>query len=440
MSKMPVFIINPAFMPIRNHNHRFTVLVGGSGSGKSYSGTQHVLLRFLTEPGCNVIFARKVAREIRGSCFALVQQILNTLPGHGCKIRTSNMVIDAPNGNRMYFVGLNDREGIKSVTFTNGIAEIIVAEEASQFLKEDIDQLNLRLRGNTGIKKEFHLWLNPINITHWIKIWFFDKKAYDAFLHRSTYKDNLFIDDEYKKILLAYKDNDYYLYTVYALGEWGSLDENNVIIQQRVLLEAANQKIADPAPGGLNIGIDVARFGDDKAVIYYKKGMKVFDPISYDKSSTTLLKDKAIELVTLFRAKHGEKLLCIINVDVTGVGAGVVDQLVEWKKKNKIKRVKINAINFGGKAKDEDKYANTVTEMYFELGETLENEYVDLPYHSDTINEAGTRCYEVDNKSRLKIEPKEIFKKRLAHSPDFADALALCVYVPKMEKNWSDIF
>ena len=39
----------------------------------------------------------------------------------------------------------------------------------------------------------------------------------------STYKDNKFLDDDYKELLESYKDTDPYYYDVYCLGNWGVL-------------------------------------------------------------------------------------------------------------------------------------------------------------------------------------------------------------------------
>ena len=39
----------------------------------------------------------------------------------------------------------------------------------------------------------------------------------------STYLDNDFLDDDYKKLLESYKETDEYYYNVYALGNWGVL-------------------------------------------------------------------------------------------------------------------------------------------------------------------------------------------------------------------------
>ena len=62
---------------------------------------------------------------------------------------------------------------------------------------------------------------NPVNVNHWLKKRFFDKKDKKAKVLKTTYKDNKFIEAEYKEKLEAFKETDPYYYAVYCLGEWG---------------------------------------------------------------------------------------------------------------------------------------------------------------------------------------------------------------------------
>ena len=69
---------------------------------------------------------------------------------------------------------------------------------------------------------------------HWIKTELIDNGA--TFL-KTTYKDNRFIDENYKKELESYKQKDPYYYTVYCLGEWGVLGasvSDAAIVSERI--------------------------------------------------------------------------------------------------------------------------------------------------------------------------------------------------------------
>ena len=60
---------NACFMPLFLDQHRFLVLCGGGGSGKSIFAGRKVLERVTTEPGHRWLVCRKVARTLRQSCW-----------------------------------------------------------------------------------------------------------------------------------------------------------------------------------------------------------------------------------------------------------------------------------------------------------------------------------------------------------------------------------
>lgn len=57
---------NEAFLPLFFDQHRYLVLKGGGGSGKSIFVGRKVLERVTSEPGHRWLVTRKVARTLRG--------------------------------------------------------------------------------------------------------------------------------------------------------------------------------------------------------------------------------------------------------------------------------------------------------------------------------------------------------------------------------------
>jgi hypothetical protein len=51
---------------------------------------------------------------------------------------------------------------------------------------------------------------------------FFIHERPDSTIHNSTYRDNKFLDDQYRRQLESYKERNPYYYQVYVLNEWGS--------------------------------------------------------------------------------------------------------------------------------------------------------------------------------------------------------------------------
>lgn len=209
---------NDTFWPLFRDHSRYLVLCGGGGSGKSIFAGRKLLERVTSEPGHRWLVCRKVAKTLADSCFAQLRgQIAESYPDAGAKILSGELEIRFANGSIILFAGLDDVEKLKSIYNITGIW----IEEASELTEADFNQLDIRLRGETKYYKQIILSFNPISITHWLKRRFFDTQDPRATTHRSTYKDNRFLDDEAIRTLEAFKDSDPYYYQVYCLGEWG---------------------------------------------------------------------------------------------------------------------------------------------------------------------------------------------------------------------------
>ena len=178
---------------------RFLILYGGAGSGKSYAAAQKILTRILSEAPHKILVIRKVAATLRHSVYALFKELIyNEGLEAFFKFNESSLEItNTLNNNKIIFKGLDDPEKIKSIA---GITSIWV-EEATELLENDLEQLNLRLRGPTEHYKQIIITFNPVSAHHWLKRRFFDRKKDDVYFLKTTYKDNPFIDPEYKEQL-----------------------------------------------------------------------------------------------------------------------------------------------------------------------------------------------------------------------------------------------
>jgi phage terminase large subunit len=174
-------------------------------------------------------------------------------------------------------------------------------------------------------------------------------------------------------------------------------------------------------------GNDVARFGDDSTVLFPRLGGYVEKAQAWGKTATDITADRIVEAINLddWRAH--------IKVDDTGVGGGVVDQLMRHLRENPHYHYTVMPINFSEGTTNPKKYFNLRSEMFWNLREQFYNHKIAIPPDEDLMAELSAIRYEYGGKERnlIKIEEKADTKKRLQHSPDRADALMLAFARPQ---------
>lgn len=161
------------------------------------------------------------------------------------------------------------------------------------------------------------------------------------------------------------------------------------------------------------LGCDVARFGTDHTVFYH--GYKNHFWCDHDRQGQDLM-----ETAGHVKRRSDDGIPPPqIRLDDTGLGGGVTDRCREQK-------VRITAINFGSKAKDEEHYQNARTEMYFNLRERFRLGDIAIdPQDKELVRDLSVIKMKQLSNGQVKIEDKAEQKRKLGYSPDRADALAL---------------
>lgn len=224
---------NPVFRSADQSKKRYIVMKGSAGSGKSVDTAQNYILRLMKDKGRNLLCVRKSDVTNRDSTFAELQGAIFRLFGDRYqrywRINSSAMVMECRhNRNQIIFRGMNDdkqREKLKSITFKRGKLTDVWIEEATELTQADFEIIDDRLRGELpeGQFYQLRLTFNPVSSSHWIKAVFFDRADPDVLTHHSTYRDNRFIDEAYKRRMERRKEVDPEGYRIYGLGEWGEV-------------------------------------------------------------------------------------------------------------------------------------------------------------------------------------------------------------------------
>lgn len=161
------------------------------------------------------------------------------------------------------------------------------------------------------------------------------------------------------------------------------------------------------------LGVDPARFGDDRSVIFPRQGLQAFDPVILHGIDNMALAGRVASRIADWQPDA-------VFIDA-GNGAGVIDRLRQLGHN-------IVEVNFGGKASD-PRYVNKRAEMWFSLRDWLRSGGA-TPRLQDLRQDLAAPIYWYDAAQRLALEPKDDIKARGLPSPDLGDALALTFAFP----------
>lgn len=205
------------------------------------------------------------------------------------------------------------------------------------------------------------------------------------------------------------------------------------LVHQATQREATAQ-VFDP----MILGVEVARFGDDEAGIFYRKGRDArtfHNPQDWFRHIDTMqFASRVAERAEAFKADG-------VFIDGGGVGGGVVDRCRQLRVQN------IFDIQFGGKADravipgtDESMvgYVNKSSEMWGQMRGWLKTG--SIPDDPVLVSQLTSRRYAFvtrDGRDVIALEPKDAMRARGLGSPDRADALCLTFAYPIQQHRYA---
>ena len=170
------------------------------------------------------------------------------------------------------------------------------------------------------------------------------------------------------------------------------------------------------------IGVDVARFGDDRTVIVVRQGRAMRGPpIILRGADTVEVAGRVAKLAAELRADA-------VFVDATGGhGVGVIDILRQA-------HLRVLEVHFSGSPNDPT-FFNKRSEIWWLAADWVKQ--ASLPLLPDIVREFCEPTYSLQG-GKLRLEEKEQIKSRLGYSPDIVDALACTFSMPIMPTERPD--
>ena len=161
------------------------------------------------------------------------------------------------------------------------------------------------------------------------------------------------------------------------------------------------------------LGVDPARFGDDRSVIFPRQGLFAMPPLVYRGIDNMALADKVAQQIERFQPDA-------VFIDA-GNGSGVIDRLRQLHHD-------VIEVHFSG-APSQARYLNKRAEMWFEMRDWLRAGGV-IPNIVDLKQDLAAPTYRFTPADRIQLESKDDIKARGLPSPDLGDALALTFAFP----------
>ena len=171
------------------------------------------------------------------------------------------------------------------------------------------------------------------------------------------------------------------------------------------------------------LGVDPARFGDDRSVIFSRQGLVALPPI-------VLRGVDNMDLASRVAARIAEWRPDAVFIDA-GNGSGVIDRLRQL-------RHEVVEVHFGGKPID-DQYVNKRTEMWSAMADWLRLGGA-IPDDVSLKQDLAAPTYSFNAKGQRMLESKDQLKARGMPSPDLGDALALTFAAPVAPKTAREMF
>ena len=234
---------------------------------------------------------------------------------------------------------------------------------------------------------------------------------------RFSSNDSPIVDDGYTDRIIEKHGRDSDEYSIRVLGEFPKADAIDDAGYVPLILEEDIKQINGMEfVGDIVMGLDPAGEGRDETIWLARDRFKARIIATEKISNSKSIAQKTLTLMQFYNIRPEN-----IYVDSFGIGANVSQEMA-------IEGFRINPINTGDKAYDQNRYTNLRAESFWKAKEWIRTggEFI----RDDRWKELLYIRYRNNLGGRLQIMPKGDMKKKLGKSPDVPDALSMTFIAP----------
>jgi hypothetical protein len=397
--------VRAQFLELFETDKRWLCVVAHRRAGKTYASLQRLVIKALQFPRADGRFGyvAPFLKQARQVAWDYLVAFTKELPG--AQVRESDLSVTLPNGVRIRLYGADNADALRG-TYFDGVVIDEVADfrpfvwgEVLRPALADRKGWALFIGTPKGVNLFYEIWQNALRSDEWV-----------AVMLRAS-ETGLVDADELRQARETMSDNQYR--QEFECDFQANADDVLVgieLVEQACQLHYQEPQYRD-APR--IIGVDVARFGDDRSVIMRRQGLAAFAPKILPDVDNMELAAHVAGMIDTWQPDA-------VFVDA-GRGEGVIDRL------RQLGHSPIE-INFGGKPLN-PRYTNRRSEMWGEMAAWLKAGGAipdDLQLKSDLV----VVTYSFNAAGKMQLVPKDKLKERGLPSPDVADALALTFAQP----------
>lgn len=390
--------------------HRFAVIVAHRRFGKTVGMVNQLIKDAL---GCELItpqfaYIAPFRNQAKRIAWNYLKYYTSVVPG--VKINETELYVEFPStipaatGARIYIVGA-DKPDVLRGTYWDGV----VLDEYAQMKPEMWTEI---LRPALADRKGYAFFIGtPKGQNAFYDLYQKAKKSKKWYTYLSRVDESGVLDADEIEMMkedMTEAEIRQELYCDFTASA------SDVVIPIDLVTESAGRKLTSkdvPEGTPIILGVDIARFGDDRTVIFKRQGLWVEEPRVYKQLDVMGVVDRIIFAMQDYKPD-------MVFIDSGSMGAGAIDRLRQLGYNN------VQEVAFGGRAGNTERYENIRAEMYFKMREWMQQGGA-IPDMPDLKTELSVTEYKFSKRSRIILQPKEEIKDKTGKSPDVADALAL---------------
>ena len=394
--------------------HRFNVLVTHRQMGKTICVINHIIREALMTdyPNARYFYVAPFLKQAKVIAWDHFKYYLKDIPQ--MKINETELTILLPNGSKIFLVGADNPDAMRG-SYANGV----VLDEYAMG-KDIFEEIIRPMFTNTNGWCVFTS--TPKGQNHFYKLWLKSQSGLkDWWGGMYTAKDSGVIDPQVLKDIEDQSSSESMFRQEYMCDFMASSDNVLIRIDDVYVANRRQYRLDEIEHAPTIIGVDCARYGDDRTVIFVRKGLQAFPYRYFQGLNTAEIAERIIDVIN----DYGYDGICIDQA----FGGGTIDRLREFGYDN------VFEVNFNMKSADEH-CKNKRAEMWWKMAEWIRKEGA-LPQDDDLVQELTNVFYGYSTGAgQIQLEGKELVKKRIGKSPDLADALALTFAFPIQKRNF----